>query len=474
LYKQKLYIIGRVNQIIDVAATALALWLGFFLWWLLYQVYPMPKEFFQEFMPFALQLGFVIFVIPLLYELNGLYQNIGFRSRRGIIPIIVKSQLIGLFIILAYLAYRKVPVSRAPVMGFIAVSGGLTLVKEWLIIEYISRSRQMGQNFKNVILVGYGEIAQKIIRHIEHHIEWGFRIVGIVVPEFLKEEKNVHGYKVLGVYNQMGDILRKGQCDQVVFAVQKKYIAEAEPALYACETQGMETWFITDFFKTSIARVSLGEFQKLPMMIFSTTPEYSWQQIAKLLMDKAGALVGLILTSPLFILTAIIIKLTSPGPIFFKQKRQGLRGKEFYMLKFRSMVSNAEQLKAELHQMNEMDEVVFKISDDPRITWIGRIIRKYSIDELPQFINILRGDMSLVGPRPMLQTEIDEFQEWQRRKLSVKPGLTCLWQISGRSDTTFREWMELDLEYIDNWSIFLDIKILLKTIPVVLFAKGAK
>ena len=474
VYKQKLYILGRVNQIIDIIGTAFALWMGFFLWWLLYQVYPLPKEFTQAFLPFAFQLGFVIFVVPLLYELNGLYQNVGFRSRGEILQIIVKSHLIGLFVILAYLAYRKVPVGRPLVLGFVACAGGITLLKELLIIEYLNRSRKLGRHFKNVVLVGYGEIAQKIITRIEHRQEWGLRLVGIVVPEFVKDEKRIHGLKVLGVYNEMGDILRGGQYDQVVFAVQKKYIADAEPALYACETQGVETWFITDFFKTSIARLSLGEFQKLPMMIFTTTPEYSWQQILKVIMDKVGALVGLTLISPLFILTAIVIKITSPGPVFFKQKRQGLRGKEFNLLKFRSMVSNAEQLKSELLEMNEMDEIVFKIEDDPRITRVGKFIRKYSIDELPQFINVLKGDMSLVGPRPMLTTEIDEFKEWQRRKLSVRPGLTCLWQISGRSDTTFREWMELDLEYIDNWSIFLDLKILFKTIPVVFFAKGAK
>jgi exopolysaccharide biosynthesis polyprenyl glycosylphosphotransferase len=474
VYKQKLYILGRVNQIIDILATAFALWMGFFLWWLLYQVYPLPKEFIQDFMPFAFQLGFVIFVIPLLYELNGLYQNVGFRTRVDVLQILIKSHLIGLFVILAYLAYRRVPVSRSLVLGFVVCAGGITLLKELLIIEYLSRSRKLGRHFKNVVLVGYGEIAKKIINRIEHHTEWGFRLAGVVVPEFAKDEKRIHGLKVLGVYDEMGDVLRGGQYDQVVFAVQKKYIADAELALYACETQGMETWFITDFFKTSIARLSLGEFQKLPMMVFTTTPEYSWQQILKVIIDKVGALVGLTLTGLVFITTAILVKITSPGPVFFKQKRQGLRGKEFNLLKFRSMVSDAEQLKSNLSEMNEMDEIVFKIENDPRITKVGRFIRKYSIDELPQFINVLKGDMSLVGPRPMLTTEIDEFQEWQRRKLSVRPGLTCLWQISGRSDTTFREWMELDLEYIDNWSVFLDIKILFKTIPVVLFAKGAK
>jgi len=190
--------------------------------------------------------------------------------------------------------------------------------------------------------------------------------------------------------------------------------------------------------------------------------------------DRLAAAVLLAVVAPLIVLVTVLIKATSKGPVFFKQVRQGFRGKPFMLYKFRTMVSNAEQLRAELEVLNEMDEVVFKIERDPRITPLGRVLRKWSIDELPQIFNVLKGEMSLVGPRPMLHTEIEKFKYWQRRKLSVKPGLTCLWQISGRSNLRFEDWMRLDLEYIDNWSLMLDAKILLWTIPVVLVAKGAK
>jgi len=210
------------------------------------------------------------------------------------------------------------------------------------------------------------------------------------------------------------------------------------------------------------------------VMAFRTVPEYSWQVIFKDVFDRVAAAILLAAISPIIVMVAFLIKVTSKGPVLFKQVRQGLRGRPFALYKFRTMVSNAEQLKAELEVLNEMDEIVFKIENDPRITRLGRVLRKWSIDELPQLFNVLKGEMSLVGPRPMLHTEIDKFRYWQRRKLSVKPGLTCLWQVSGRSNLRFEEWMQLDLEYIDNWSLTLDLRILLNTIPVVLTAKGAK
>jgi exopolysaccharide biosynthesis polyprenyl glycosylphosphotransferase len=185
------------------------------------------------------------------------------------------------------------------------------------------------------------------------------------------------------------------------------------------------------------------------------------------------SILGLI-TSPLMLITATLIKVSSPGPVFFRQERCGLNGRPFIMYKFRSMVNDAEQRRFELEALNEMDGPVFKSSRDPRITALGKFIRRFSIDELPQLFNVLRGDMSLVGPRPPLPEEVARYQRWQRRRLSMKPGITCLWQISGRNEVSFDDWMKLDLSYIDNWSLLLDLKILLKTVPVVLLGRGAK
>jgi exopolysaccharide biosynthesis polyprenyl glycosylphosphotransferase len=212
------------------------------------------------------------------------------------------------------------------------------------------------------------------------------------------------------------------------------------------------------------------------MLVFRSTPEASWQALGKEVLDVAGAFVLLVLTSPIFLLTALAIRVTSPGPVLFRQQRSGLNGRPFTMLKFRSMVTDAEQRKQELAQLNEMGGPVFKLTEDPRVTPVGRVIRRFSIDELPQLINVLRGEMSLVGPRPLPVDEVKRFDDFaHRRRLSVKPGLTCLWQVSGRNNVTdFKDWVRLDLEYIDNWSLWLDLKILCRTVPVVLMGTGAK
>jgi exopolysaccharide biosynthesis polyprenyl glycosylphosphotransferase len=211
-------------------------------------------------------------------------------------------------------------------------------------------------------------------------------------------------------------------------------------------------------------------------MVFRSTPETSWQSLCKQALDYLGAMALLVVSSPLFLVTALLIKLTSPGPVLFRQMRSGLNGSPFTIYKFRTMVTNAEQLKHELEAMNEMSGPVFKVTGDPRITPVGKWLRRFSLDELPQLVNVLRGEMSLVGPRPLPVDEVKRFNDLaHRRRLSVKPGLTCLWQVSGRNEIVdFRDWVRLDLEYIDNWSLWLDFKILLRTLPAVFRATGAK
>ncbi len=487
MLKEKSFILGQISLLIDALLTALALWLAFFFWWFLHQlnfnlyflnyhILPVQKIFTANFRNYALLYLFIVPFFPILYELNGLYRSIGFRSRREIAFIILKSIFIGLLLVAAFIfvapGFRYI--SRPLLIGFGGISFILIYVKELIIIEYINRTRELGKNFKDVIVVGVGEIARKAIRLMEQHPAWGFRVMGSAVPKFLKNRKTVNEYPNLGLYDDMAKILKVHQPDLVIFAVDKKYLAEAEGAIYACETQGVETWMIPDFFKISVAKVSFDDFFNLPVMLYRTTPAFSWQLLLKEIIDRVGGLIVFILALPFFVIVPTLIKLTSPGPIFFRQRRNGLRGKQFTMYKFRSMVTNAEQLKSELEIFNEMDGAAFKMTDDPRVTKIGKYLRKASIDEFPQLINVINGEMSLVGPRPLAQSEVDKFKIWQRRRLSMKPGLTCLWQISGRNEVNFEEWMRLDLEYIDNWSIWLDLKILFKTIPIVLIGKGAR
>jgi exopolysaccharide biosynthesis polyprenyl glycosylphosphotransferase len=275
---------------------------------------------------------------------------------------------------------------------------------------------------------------------------------------------------------QLVKLLHEASANSVILNAKHTYFGQVEKAIQTCELEGVEAWLVADFFQTQISRTSFDELYGRPVLVFRTAPEASWQGVIKQVIDLAGAVVLTLFLSPFFLFAAIAIRLTSPGPILFRQQRCGLNGKPFTMLKFRSMVSDAEQRKHELAALNEMGGPVFKVTNDPRVTAIGRFLRKYSIDEYPQLINVLRGEMSLVGPRPLPVDEVERFDDpSHRRRLSVKPGLTCLWQVSGRNNVKdFTEWVRLDLEYIDNWSLWLDLKILWRTIPVVLVGTGAK
>src|SRR6185437_6955213 len=225
-----------------------------------------------------------------------------------------------------------------------------------------------------------------------------------------------------------------------------------------------------------ISRTSFDDFYGQPVMVFRTTPENSSQSALKRPFDVLIATIVLLLLLPFFLVIALLIKMTSKGPVLFRQQRSGLNGRPFTIYKFRTMTADAEERKKELAALNEMRGPVFKVTNDPRITPIGRILRRYSVDEFPQFVNVFRGEMSLVGPRPLPVDEVKRFDDFShRRRLSVKPGLTCLWQISGRNNVVdFKEWVRLDLEYIDNWSLWLDMKILWRTVPVVLVGVGAR
>ena len=468
-------VIGRLSFIMDGLITALSLWLAFFAWWLLYLVFDLGKNFHHPFRIYAYLYLVIIPFFPLLYKRYGLYDSVGFKEKSKIAFIVAKSLAMGLALIIVFFFVAKIQtVSRPLLVAFAGISFCLINLKEAAISEYFNHARRLERNFRNVLIGGMGEVARKTIELVEQNPQWGYKICGVVVPESFRDKGDLFGYKILGTYGEISRVLTTDQYDQVIFAVGKRHLHEVEDAIYACELQGIDAWLIADFFKAAIAKARFEEFHNLPALVFSTSPEFSWSLLLKSVFDKAGAAVLLILTSPLFIIVPIIIKLTSRGPAFFKQKRAGLRGREFPMYKFRSMRSDAEQQRAELEILNELEGAAFKMTNDPRITRFGRFIRRTSIDELPQLVNVLKGDMSLIGPRPLCICDVDKFKEWQRRRQTMKPGITCLWQISGRSQIDFETWMRLDLQYIDNWSLALDLKVLFKTIPLVLFCRGAK
>jgi len=476
MLKDRGFVLGRVDMLIDALLVAISLYLAY---WVRHIYYLQFHRFSLEaLIPFTVYAWLFLIILPLwpmLLEINGLYSSLRIKTLRDIFWIILKSVFLGIAtLILVLFVLRIQTMSRIVIVGFGGISLGLIFLKEVAIREILRSLRRRGLNFRSVLVVGGGDKARDIIERINKNVQWGLKITGAVVPDAMAEQKTFYGTKVIGRLSDMSRLLRKNVVDNVIFAAGKEFFSEIEKAVWACETQGVQTWLAADLFKTTIAKAHLDEFAGIPMLVFTTTPQKPWQLFIKWIIDFVGSFILLTILSPLFLAVSVVIKLTSSGPIFFRQERSGLNGRKFMMYKFRSMVSDAEMRRAELEARNEVSGPVFKIADDPRITKFGKFIRKTSIDELPQLWNVLTGKMSLVGPRPPIPDEVEKYEDWQRRRLSMKPGLTCIWQIGGRSEVKFDDWMRLDLEYIDNWSLWLDIKILLKTIPVVVIGLGAK
>jgi exopolysaccharide biosynthesis polyprenyl glycosylphosphotransferase len=325
-----------------------------------------------------------------------------------------------------------------------------------------------------VMVVGTGERALRMAEALEQSADYGVRLRGFLAeapgaPPTI-ELNAVHEVRPIA---ELPSILQKHVVDEVIFAVGSECLADLEEIFLLCDEEGVRTRVAVDFFPHVNSTVSLDRFGATPLLTFSAAPYDEIRLLLKRVTDVLIAAAGLIVLSPFMAAVALLIKLTSRGPVIFRQVRCGLNGRRFVFYKFRSMCENAEELKQALAHLNTRDGVVFKIPDDPRLTPVGRYLRKFSIDEWPQLWNVLRGDMSLVGPRPAIPSEVERYQRWQRRRLRMRPGLTCLWAISGRDNVDFDTWMKMDMQYIDNWSLALDWKILLRTIPRVLTGRGA-
>jgi exopolysaccharide biosynthesis polyprenyl glycosylphosphotransferase len=413
------------------------------------------------------KVGLLYFVLipgaPFVLELQGFYNRPILSPRRAILwPLLKGCVLIAAGLVLAvYALHLNMP--RWVIVWFGCLSFALVYLKEEILLAVYKSKLAQAQYKRRFILVGASAEIARLRQELKKQADEGIEIMG----EFDFIEAPLQ---------QLIELLHEHSASGVIVSAKQAYFERVESVIKVCELEGVDAWLVADFFGTQIARASLDELLGRPLLVFRTAPEASWQSLAKMLMDFFGTLMLLILLSPLFLLVAAVIKCVSPGPVFFKQQRSGLSGAPFTLYKFRTMVTNAEQFRHELEAMNEMRGPVFKVTNDPRVTRIGKWLRRYSLDELPQLFNVLRGEMSLVGPRPLPVDEVRHFNDLaHRRRLSVKPGITCLWQISGRNQIAdFKEWVRLDLEYIDNWSLWLDVIILLRTIPAVFAATGAK
>jgi exopolysaccharide biosynthesis polyprenyl glycosylphosphotransferase len=420
----------------------------------------------REAAPLARYAWSYLVVLPVamyLFTQFGLYKNADFSALR-LIWNVGRSMTIAMLgaVGVAYMLKDEiVSVSRIWVVLYAAIATVLVVSKHLAWRLYAYRSGMSAVHRRTVALLGAREQNHEIAQRIARHPEWGIEVAAqLDLNEFTNE--------------RLVEALHEHHVECVMLTTGKFSFDRIGQAISVCETEGVDVWLMADFVKPAIARIAFDQFDRRPVLLFSCKPDRAWHLLFKRVIDFVGAALILGILGPLVMIpVALAIKLTSKGPIFFRQLRCGLHGKTFTMLKFRSMVADAEAQQSNLIALNEQSGPVFKIRRDPRVTRLGRLIRKTSIDELPQLFNVLRGDMSLVGPRPPIPSEVQKYAAWQRRRLSMKPGLTCLWQVSGRSRIRFEEWMRLDLAYIDSWSLALDFQILLKTLPAVIAGDGA-
>ena len=325
------------------------------------------------------------------------------------------------------------------------------------------------------LIVGTGSTAAEVARLIEKNKDHGDRVIGFLRDEEGRqlEDAQLRERYSVGDLGELHRMLDERIVDEVLFAVSRPRLEKMEEIFLTCEEQGVKTRILLDFFPHFQSEITLDRLEHLPLLTFSNAPENEYLLFLKRAFDFSFAALLLILGAPVLLLIALAVKLTSAGPAIYRQWRCGLNGRKFWLYKFRSMYQDADRDQSLLSHLNEKDGPVFKIAQDPRVTSIGRFLRRTSLDELPQLFNILKGEMSFVGPRPPLPEEVAQYERWQRRRLRMKPGLTCLWALEGRSELSFARWMKLDMDYIDHWSLALDFKILLRTIPRVLTGRGA-
>jgi exopolysaccharide biosynthesis polyprenyl glycosylphosphotransferase len=323
-----------------------------------------------------------------------------------------------------------------------------------------------------VMIVGVGEAAVRIAHQVEDASDYGVRLTGFLADDGESVPADLAARYPARPLNDLPELLRQHVIDEIIFAVESRRLAQLEEMFLLCDEEGVRTRVAIDFFPHINSKVYLDQLGSSPLLTFSATPHDEIRLMMKRITDVLVAAPALLILSPFMLLIAVLIRVTSPGPVIFRQKRCGLNGRTFVFYKFRSMCEDAEAQRAELDHLNER-QTVFKIRNDPRLTPVGGFLRKFSIDEWPQLWNVLKGDMSLVGPRPPLPDEVEKYERWQRRRLRMRPGLTCLWAVKGRDKVDFETWMRLDMQYIDTWSLGLDWKIMLRTIPQVLSGKGA-
>jgi exopolysaccharide biosynthesis polyprenyl glycosylphosphotransferase len=455
---------------------------------------------FSDFLSMRIKIGnFVLFFVLLVlwhivFSAFGLYDSRRMSGRTADAIDAFKAAMVATSLLtVASLAFRIRMISPSFLLVFWSISTAVAVVQRVLLRSVLERIRLKGRNLRNMLIVGTNSRALEFASRIEASSELGYRIIGFVDQEWTAL-KNFNGFRrlinfsehqlrfrfkrghsVVSDFDHLSSFLRDNVVDEIIIALPFASLhPQAARIAMQCEEQGITTRVLPNIFDLKVARARADELEDTSLITNYTGVAESWPVLVKRGLDIVVSAILLVLLAPLLLLVAILIKVTSPGPVLFTQNRVGYNKRRFKVYKFRTMTPGAEHKIKELEHLNEVSGPVFKIKNDPRITPVGKLLRKTSIDELPQLFNVLKGDMSLVGPRPLPERDYEGFnQDWQRRRFSVRPGITCLWQINGRSSIAFDKWMQLDLQYIDTWSLWLDLEILVRTIPAVLKGSGA-
>jgi len=405
---------------------------------------------------------------------NGIYLSMRTRSYLEIPWTIIKSAVLTFLALGTFIFFFKLTqMSRLFFALFAAFSFGFILLEKTALFMSAHYVRRQGLNMRRLLIVGTGKRAAEFVKKVDRHPEWGFEILGAIDDEPGRGLQKVGRLEVIGSLEDIPRFFHKDAVDEVIFVVPRSRLNSLQDAIHLCETEGVVVTITVDLFDTLLAKSSVTELDGMPLLHFKTTQAKEWELLVKRLFDFAASGLGILVLSPFFLIIGSLIKATSKGPVFFKQDRLGLSGRKFTLYKFRTMRIGDHGDLSDVTDLNSMTTPEFRNKKSKWITPVGRFLRKFSLDELPQLFNVFVGHMSIVGPRPTVPDEVEKYKTWQRRRFSMKPGITCLWQVNGRNNIVFEDWMKLDLEYLDNWSLWQDAKILLKTIPVVLFGIGA-
>ena len=470
-----------MNQTVITESDNLLFWLDFLFTIVAFIVAVFLRDFFLQ---ADQQLDFYshIFILPLLLVLIisflsyfGGYKNPIQKNLTGYAGSIIKTLIVSIGIILGLLFFLKIQYVSRFVILFFAILELITLfVIRVIYSNNFKEQVRSGKKKLNILIIGSRSRAIELVNVLKEQVIWGVNVIGFVDPDPNMYNTNVLDIPILGSIENIHEILKKNVVDEVIIAIPRSLLQDAEQIVEACEEEGITLRFMADLFNVQVARISFLQIGDIPLLTMEPVARDPQQIFMKRMFDLFLVTLSLPIIIPLFIFIAIIIKIDSQGPVFFVQERVGLNKRLFKMYKFRSMHEDAEDRLKDIEHLNEAEGPIFKIKNDPRITRVGSLLRKTSLDELPQLINVFLGEMSLVGPRPMSIRDVDLFDKGiQRKRFSVQPGITCLWQISGRSDLPFEKWLALDLEYINNWNFWMDIKILIQTIPAVFKSKGA-